>query len=671
MTNTALLEIGIEELPASEMSQIQQQLQLLTEKLFTEKRLAFRTVLSMVTNRRMAVLVKEIAERQEDSILEKRGPSKSTAFLDGKPTKALIGFLSANEASEEDIYLKDEYVYIRKKVPGRKASEVLPEIFTEVIQSLKFTKSMRWGNGKYLFVRPVKWVVLMLNNQILPFQIFGKNSSNKTQGHPDLQKVITVENCADYIDLLKNHYVLVNQEERIEKIKAELAKIEKEHFLTCDRDKELIKKISNLLEWPTAIVGKFKEEYLNLPEELITVTVKHHLSAFTTFENQKITPYFVAFIDNPFGNIEKITIGYSNVVNARLEDARYYFEIDKRYNLEDFNERLKGMVFQKELGTLFDKVLRIKKLSLYMAEKLGLSQMAEKIGRAAILSKADIASHVVYEFPELQGTIGKLYALMNEEDAEVAEAIEEQYFDEPKTITGSIIAIADRIDTIIGNLAVGNIPSGSRDPFGLRNKSDVIFKTIVNRKWDLDLEELIRETLKLLSITCKWEIISDFMSNRYYAFLSGEGFNYDLSRAVNHLWSKPLRGFLSARALAEMVKNNSFNELCVGFERVHNITKNFNDTKFDGALFEENAEIELLNRFIEVKSTVISSLKELDYERGVSSLITLKPFIDKYFDDVFVMVNREDIRKNRLAFLKNIDELFMMIGDLTQLIKRE
>ncbi|MFN4189916.1 MAG: glycine--tRNA ligase subunit beta [Pseudothermotoga sp.] len=671
MTNNALFEIGVEELPASEMDQIKQQLKDLSQNSLQEAKIDYENLLCFVTNRRISIWIQNLSEKQQDMTIVKKGPSQHVAFCDGKPTKALIGFLTANQASEDDIFVQEGYVYLKKKVEGKKSREVLPEIFKKVVSSLKFTKPMKWADGKYEFIRPVKWILCIYNSEILPLELFGVESSNITYSHPYIGRKIEIKRPQDYIDVLRENFVVVDEKERIEKIEKQLDELEKQKMFKCEKEKEMIEKISKIAEWPVAIVGNFKQEYLNLPPELIIVTIKHHLSAFTTFKDGKMTTSFIAFVDRPEGDFSKIIQGYQNVVNARLEDAHYYFQIDKRYKLEDFNSKLQEMVFQKELGTLFDKVKRIEKISLYIAEKVGLKNLIEKVQRAATLSKADIASHVVYEFPELQGIMGRIYAILSQEDSEVAYAIEEQYAEQLQTKIGTIIGISDRIDTIVGNLAVGNVPSGSKDPFGLRSKVDTIFRAIVFQRWDIDLEDLINMVLKLLNMQCGSQTIEDFMTARYYAFLINEGFTYDISRAVNHLWRKPLRGFLSAKAISKVANTEDFNKLCIGFERVHNITKNYTDTAFDGALFEKEAERSLLNQFIHAKSVVLESLKELDYERAVNSLISLKPFIDDYFDEVFVMSDREDIRRNRLGFLKNIDKLFMEIGDLTQLVKRE
>ncbi|AEH50935.1 glycine--tRNA ligase subunit beta [Pseudothermotoga thermarum] len=667
----ALLEIGVEEMPASEIENLLQQLSSLSQQKLKEERLTFSNIRCYATNRRFAIIIEDLAEKQEKVLVQKRGPSESVAYSQGQPTQALIGFLKANNATEKDVLIKDGYVYLCKEIEGQSTEAILPKIFKDILSNLNFSKPMRWGDGSFEFVRPVKWVVALYDEKVLPLQIFGKTASNATRAHPYFDRFVQITHPADYVNLLRENFVLVDENERIEKIKQQIEEIERTHQLTCDKDEALIKEISKIAEYPIAIVGQFDEKYLSLPEELITVTIKHHLRAFTTYKDGKISSIFVAFADRPGGNMTKVVEGYKNVVNARLEDARYYFEIDIKKDFEYFNNKLKGMVFQKELGTLYDKVERIVKLSEYICEKVKLQHLKEPIVRAAKLSKFDIASHVVFEFPELQGTMGRIYALMKGESKEIAMAIEEQYSLRPKTTIAGVIGLADRVDTIVGNICIGNIPSGSKDPFGLRSKAETIYWLIEFNRWDLNLKDLLNYSCELLSISCTSNSFEEFFSLRFYSYMVNNGVRYDVARAVNHLWTTPLRGILAANAIMNIVDRKDFTDLAIAFERVHNITKNHTSRHYDGALFTEDAERELLNNFLKAKSEVTKFLEKLDYDKALQSLIALKPYIDKYFDDVFVMVDREDIRQNRLGFLKNIDDLFMLLGDLSQLVKTQ
>ncbi len=668
----ALFELGVEELPISEMESILEQLERNIDEVLKRNRLSCKDRRIFITPRRISFILYDLPEKQTDTTLERKGPPLKIAFdEEGKPTKALLGFLKSNDAGLEDIEKRGNYIYLVKKIEGKKLEEVLPKVLEEIVKSLSFKKPMKWGKGSFEFVRPVHWIVAMVNDEVLPFEMFGVKSSNVSKGHRFHSSDVKIESVETYIDQLKRTFVLVDHEERERIIHEEVKKVGG----NLEEDEELIKEIVWLTEYPSPILGSFKEEYLTLPEEIITVTIKHHQKAFTLRDNGKIKNMFLAFMDgpgDPEGNVKK---GYERVVNARLEDARYYYFKDLERSLESFNEELKGIIFQKNLGTLYDKVLRIKELSSILCDKIGVDETYKtKVMRAAILSKADVATKVVFEFPELQGIMGRIYAIKQGEDEEVAWAIQEQYEDEPENVIGAIVGIADRVDTITGNVLIENLPTGSKDPFGLRRKMDAVFKISRKYEWDLDLEKLFKKSRELIGIDKEgfWRDLEEFARGRFYAFLVNTlGVPYDVARSVNHLWVKPLRGILSAEAIFETLDSKDFQDLVVGFERVHNITKKHESRVYDGALFQIEEEKKLLNKFLEVKDKVKKALDHLNYKEAVRNLIELKPFIDSYFDNVFVMVNQEDIRLNRLGFLKNIDDLFMEIGDLSYLVKRE
>lgn len=665
--NFVLFEIGTEELPASEMISLRNQIKELTSSSLESLNIDFEQIRVYVTCRRIAFLIEGISEKQRDSVVLKKGPSAKIAYQDGKPTKALLGFLRSNGADESEITVKNGYVYLEKQVKGSRSEDVVRNVFISVISKLRFSKSMKWGSGKHEFIRPVKWINAMFNDHIVEFSCFEKSSGNTLFGHPHHNRTRKLQHARDYVEQMKSLDVLVDFDERKRIIVDQLKKIEDEHELKIHKDMDLIAKTADMTEWPAAVVGNFKDIYLTLPQELITVTIKHHLSGFTAERNGQLTRTFIIFADKPEADLENSVVhGYENVVNARLEDARYYLNLDLKHTLEEFTEKLKEIVFQESLGTLYDKVTRVKSTATNIAKSLSLP--LEKVSRAAELSKSDIATHVVYEFPELQGTIGRIYALKSGEDADVATALEEQYSENPPGILGSIVGIADRIDTIVGNFTVGNIPSGSKDPFGLRSKADTIFRICVLKKWDLDIWSFMQQDSVLLPCDTDLSAVSDFMKSRFYAFLTNEQrIPFDVARTVLHLWNQPFRGIHAATSILKIKGSKDFQELVVGFERVHNITKSFESIEYDGSLFQKDAEKDLLNQFICTKPLVIEALEKLDYDQALLKLIELKPHIDRYFDEVFVMVNQEDIRRNRLAFLKDIDSLFMKVGDLTQL----
>ncbi len=660
----ALLEIYLEDLPPSEFPALLNQMKEKMENILKERELEFSSVESGMTVRRLYIKIDGLPEKQSDKVVERKGPPENIAYKDGEPTKALEGFLKKFGASIDDVVLKDGYVYVSQSIKGKETLEILPEVFVEFINSLDFRKPMKWADGKYSFVRPVHGVLALLDDEVVDFEVFGIKSSNRTKGHRFFGKEVTIEKIDEYENKLFDEFVIASLDKRMKKIREQL-------FVdgyTVDMDEELIEEVAYLTEFPRAVVGNFDKKYLSLPQEVIITTVKHHERTFATFKEKKITQVFIGFQDgpdDPEGNVRK---GFERVINARLEDARYYFEKDIKSSFEEWNEELKGMIFQKELGTLYDKVLRIKEISMDIANQIGYEKK-DLLERAATISKADIASKVVYEFPELQGVMGRIYALKWGEDEEVAWALEEQYYDEPKGELGSLIGSADRLDTIVGNFLIGNLPKGSKDPFGLRGKADYIYASVDKFKWNIDLERLLNLAKNLLKVDSDLNSLENFMKNRFRLYLESTGVEWDVARAVEHLWKEPLRGILSAKALNKIIDSKDLIDLRVGFERVHNMASKHNSMEYEGALLKEDAEVSLINKFYEVKEKVLKALENFDYDIAYQSLIELKPYIDRYFDEVFVMVNREDIRRSRLGFLKNVDDLFMKVADLTQISK--
>ncbi|ABR30496.1 glycyl-tRNA synthetase subunit beta [Thermosipho melanesiensis] len=659
-----IFEIGVEELPTTEVNNILLQLEEKLEKFFKEEELRYSGLTVFYAPRRFGFFIKKIDEKQKDKTIEKRGPSKTVAFDEnGNPTKALNGFLKSNNASIKDIEIRNNYVFLSKKVEGKKTEELLKEKIPQIIYSLNFRKSMKWGNGEFSFVRIPHWILSVYKGEILEIELFGIKASNKTYGHRFVDdNIVEVKSIEDYLENLRRLKVIALHGERKEKVLSLLKNYE------TSFDEGLIDEVVTLTEYPILLEGRFLEKYLSLPEELITTTIKHHQRSFTVYKGEKITNKFLSFIDSPNGNVDLIKKGYEKVVNARLEDAKYYYEKDLKVPLESFNESLKEIVFQKSLGTLMDKVERIEKISEKICEELKIDYSDKKrVLRTAHLCKADIASSVVYEFPELQGVMGRIYALKDGEDYNVALGIEEHYSDVPKNITGAIVAIADRVDTVVGNFIVGNIPSGSKDPFGIRKKVDTLFEIPNVFSWDIDLLEVVKFSAELFGKGIPNELF-EFFEARYEVFNSNT--RYDIARAVKRFWKRPLRGRLIAQALMNIVDKEEFQSLLIGFERVHNISSKFDSCEFDSTKFLDNAEKELFNKYIELKPRILEALDNLSFDAALLYLVEFRKYIDSYFDNVFVMTKQDDIRMNRLGFLKSLDRLFLKLGDLNLLKKK-
>ena len=677
MNHIALLEVGVEELPSTEIKNLMKQLNEKLEILLKNHKLKHGKLKVFVGSRRFGVLIEGLPEKQEDFSEEKRGPAEKISFIDGNPTKALEGFLRANNATVEDIEIRElkgiPYVFIKRTVPGISTKELLPLIFKDLISSLKFRKPMRWGIDNFVFVRPVKWIVALLDDQVLNFEAFGKKASNCSRGHRFFFDEVKVE-AGTYFEKLKDALVISDVDERRTRVLSELERIESELNAKIPVDEELLEEVVSLTEYPTAVVGEFLEKYLELPPEVIIVTIKHHQRTFPVYHSSKLSKKFVAFQDGPGDPKGNVRRGYEEVINARLEDAHFYYYKDLSNPLDTYVVALKEIMFQRNLGSMYDKTMRVKELSRMISEGL-LSKPEEEalILRTAELSKADLATRLVYEFPELQGIIGKIYAQKSGEAEEVALGIEEHYEDDAlklQTLPGAVVGVADRVDTIVGNFYLGNIPTGSKDPYGIRKKFQSIFNIFCSFGWYADLKDFYKRSAEIYGFEYSnfSDVLENFTKNRYENFLMDKGYSIRIARAVNSWWNLPYSGELIASALKSIVGNEEFDKLLVAYQRVHNISKKHDSVKFDGALFLKKEEKTLFNEYLRVYDSLKRHLDEHKFDRAISDLISLKEFIDDYFDNVFVMDNQPDIRLNRLGFLKALDELFFKIADFSQLL---
>ncbi|MBN2220109.1 MAG: glycine--tRNA ligase subunit beta, partial [Kosmotogaceae bacterium] len=613
--------------------------------------------------------------KQADFLEQRKGPSEKIAYKDGEPTKALLGFLRGSNAKLEDVIVKDGYVHIEREIAGETAEALLPQIFSDSLKSLDFKKPMRWGNGTYRFVRPVRWIVAMLDSKVLEMELFGKKSSNKSRGHRFFFDEVEVS-PENYFEKLGLALVIARESDREERTLSEIRRIESNLQSNIPVDKELLAEVISLTEYPSAVLGHFMEKYLELPPEVIIVTIKHHQRTFPVDKDGKLTNNFVAFQDGPDDPMGNIRRGYEEVINARLEDAFFYFIKDKEKPFEAYVNGLEGILFQRGLGTLRDKSDRTAKLSEEISRMLRANndELLE-VKRTALLAKADQTTRVVQEFPELQGIMGRIYALDSKENHDVATGIEEHYRDAsiPTTLTGAVVGVADRLDTLVGNFMIGNIPSASKDPYALRRKASFIFRAMHHLGWRISLDTLISKAMEKLERISEesLELIRDFFSSRFEAFLIEKGFSINIARSVNKWWNVPYLGVRAAEAIEEYIRKEDFTNLLVAYQRVHNISRNHLEDVFDGSKFVEQAERDLLNDYLKCYDDVMNALERDDFDKCLELLTSLKPQIDRYFDDVFVMADQEDIRLNRLGFLKSLDLLFLKIGDLSLLLEEE
>lgn len=685
MSKDILLEIGTEEIPARFMPGILTQLEANAKAKLIDMRIGFSDLQVFGTPRRFAFLVRGVAGRQEDKESANKGPSINIAFdKSGAPTKAAQGFARGQGIDVNDLVVKDGYVYAMVKETGRNVDDLLPEILPGIVTSLNFPKNMRWGNLDMRFVRPIRWIVALYGNEVIPFAIAGVESSNVTRGHRFLSKgEISIESADEYFGKLAENHVMVDQSVRRKVIREQVEKIAVNQGGIAAIDEDLLEEVVFLVEYPTALCGRFEEEYLALPQEAIITPMREHQRYFPVVSNEgKLLPVFITVRNGGSDYIDIVRQGNERVLKARLADARFFFEEDKKIALADRVDKLKTIVFQEGLGTLYDKTQRINKLAVLIAERLGADQaMVLDTSRAAVLAKADLVTAMVNEFTELQGIMGREYALLSGEKPSVATAVYEHYLPRfagdalPESLAGRAISIADKIDNIVATFSRGLIPTGSQDPYALRRQALGIVNTIIAAQYNLSLTEIVAEAAKLLGIS---DSDSDKLLNEIYEFfrlriknvLSDEEIRYDVIDAVmaagiDDLYDTVLR----ARAVTGVIGSDHIRKAIQAFTRAGNLAKNASSSTINPDLLSQEAERALYQEYINTKQAVSEFLDIKDYSAVLKALSELAEPIDKFFDAVMVMDKDEAIRNNRLALLKSITQTALSVADLSKLVE--
>lgn len=683
MSKDILLEIGTEEIPARFMPGILTQLEINAKAKLTDMRIGFNDLQVFGTPRRFALIVRGLADFQDDKESANKGPAINIAFDEnGAPTKAAQGFARGQGIDVKELVVKDGYVYAMVKETGRRVSELLPEILPGIVHSLNFPKNMRWGNLDMRFVRPVRWIVALYGNEVVPFTIAGVESGNVTRGHRFLSKgEITVKSADEYFGKLAENHVMVDQSLRRKVIREQVEKIAVNQGGTASIDEDLLEEVVYLVEYPTALCGRFEEEYLALPPEAIITPMREHQRYFPVVSKEgKLLPVFITVRNGGSDYIDIVRQGNERVLKARLADARFFFEEDKKIALADRLDKLKTIVFQEGLGTLYDKTQRIEKLAVFIAERLGADQgLLLETSRAAALAKADLVTAMVNEFTELQGIMGREYALLSGEKPSVATAIYEHYLPRfagdvlPESLAGRAISIADKIDNIVATFSRGLIPTGSQDPYALRRQALGIVNTIITAKYNLSLTEIVVEATKLLGICDSDKLINEiheFFRLRIKNVLSDEEIRYDVIDAVmvtgvDDLYDTVLR----ARAVSGVMGSEDMRKAIQAFTRVGNLAKNAPTDTINPDLLNQEAEIVLYQAFTDTKRAANEFLSKKDYSAVLKSLSELAEPIDKFFNAVMVMDKDEAIRNNRLALLRSITKTVLRVADLSKLVE--
>ncbi|NPA40584.1 MAG: glycine--tRNA ligase subunit beta [Thermodesulfobacteria bacterium] len=689
MAKNLLVEIGTEELPARFVIPGIKSFKESAEKRFKDAKLSFDEIITAGTFRRLSLFVKNLAEKQPDVEEEILGPPEKVAFDEkGNPTKAAIGFAKKVGVPVEKLKIKEtprgKYVCVKKEIKGASAKELLPKLIYEIVSSIKFPKSMRWGNYDFRFARPIRWLCCIFGEDLIEVEIAGVKSQKLTQGHRFLSKepiILKSANWEEYLNLLKKNWVIVVPEKRLKKTLEKINEVSLP-FGEVEKDEELLKENANLVEYPFPCVGSFPEDFLKLPEPLVITTLKEHQRYFCIKKNGKLTNYFVAVNNNLARNPEVVKKGHEKVTKARLEDAKFYFEKDLETPLEDKVKLLDGIVYHIKCGTLWDKTKRLMELVTKVSTLLEFNLDEELLRKCAYYSKADLASEVVGEFPSLQGIMGSIYAEYFG-IKEVAKAIYEQYLplpgkeELPETLEGTVLSLADKFDHTCTMFAIGEKPSGEADPYGVRRSAYGIIKILCGKKLRFSIKKGVKEALKVIKsqgISVEdglEEEVTEFIKKRLESELISSGMDKMVVLSVIDVSDDPFDIVLRAEALEKMRKSKEFLELVIGFKRVAQMLKSI-DTKslpeVNSSLFSETAEKELFEKVKDLSPELNSLLNQKNYEAYLEVLLKLKPYIDKFFDEVFVMVEDEKLRNNRLSILKSVSELFDAFGDLRKFI---
>ena len=682
MAKDLLFEIGAEEIPAGFMPNILGQLKILAETKLNDAHLPFESIATYGTPRRLALIVKGLADTSAEISERHKGPSASIAYdADGNPTKAAIGFARGKGLDVADLVVEDGYIYAETKTAGVPAKDIVTDMLPQLITGLNFPKSMHWGNLDAKFVRPVRWLVALLDEEVIPVEFATVKSGNVTRGHRFLgADEITIKNAASYVDTLKENFVMVDQDERRELISKQLHDIAASKNASIVWDDDLLEEINYLVEWPTALCGGFEESYLALPDAAIITPMKDHQRYFPLVDQDgKLLPMFLTVRNGSNHSIEVVQAGNERVLRARLDDAKFFFNEDRKKPLIDRQDGLTKIVFQEGLGNLADKTERLLTLGRVFSEECELHEDARVVlERATELAKTDLTTGMVTEFTELQGVMGKEYALLDGESPEVAEAIFEQYLPRfagdvlPQTEAGKVLSIIDKIDNIVATFSRGLIPTGSQDPYALRRQTIGILNILLNSEWNISLRPIIVESMNLLNVPADKQ---DELLGQVEEFITLRLKNIFLDREVPHhvidlLLSNNELSVADAEGLVKALLANRIDEnveLVQAFTRMYNLVKDVTYTGVDESLLKEDAERALYEMATKASEASIDAWDQNDYDAVVAVPATLVPAINKFFEDVMVMDKDEAIKANRLQLVRLAYSVMAIIGDISAL----
>ncbi|WP_010097032.1 glycine--tRNA ligase subunit beta [Ornithinibacillus scapharcae] len=685
MAKNVLFEIGLEELPARFIDDALNQLGEKTKTWLDELRISYTKIETFSSPRRLAVLIHDIDEAQATIEEEAKGPAIHIAIdSEGGWTKAAVGFTKGQGKNVDDIYTKEvkgtTYVFVNKVIEGKPTVSLLPE-FKEIIESLQFGKNMRWGEKTLRYARPIRWLVALYEDQVIPFEIAGVKSGNRTYGHRFLGSEVNIQNPLEYEKMMEENFVIVDTQKRERMIVDGIKKLEAERKFQVPIDQDLLDEVRNLVEYPTVFIGSFEQEFLELPDEVLITSMKEHQRYFPVLNKSgTLLPHFVGVRNGDSNAIETVVRGNEKVLRARLSDAQFFFEEDQKNSIEFYTARLKNVVFQEKLGTIGDKVDRVIKLVHNISETLEFDDVTVKNAeRAAMISKFDLMTNMVNEFTELQGIMGEKYARIFGEEESVATAIREHYMptsaggELPESLVGAIVSVADKLDTIVGCIGVGLKPTGSQDPYGLRRQATGILRIMNDREWKISVQDLFEIALKLYqslqldgfnSENIEAEL-HQFVQQRVAFVLKEQGIEQDIILAIT---SKQI-GIMSdmmkkASILSDKRNDSSFKPIQEALVRVLNLAEKTDEVEVNSDYFETETERKLFSSYESVYNNYMKSLGEGDFSSAFIQLESLADPIHLFFEHNMVMADNEQLKRNRLALLNRIALLLHSFADL-------
>lgn len=692
MAKNLLLEIGLEEMPAHVVWPSIKQLEEKVSKFLAENSLTFESIETFSTPRRLAIRVTNIPDRQEDVQEEVKGPAKKIALdAEGNWSKAAEGFVRGQGLTTDAITFREvngvEYVYVTKYIHGKESKEVLTGLL-DVVKSMNFPTMMHWGDTMFEYVRPIHWIIALLDEEVIPFELLDVQTGRITEGHRFLGDQVALANPSEYEEKLEEQFVIADAHKRQQMIVNQIEEIAEKNKWVINLDPDLLEEVTNLVEYPTAFVGDFEERFLSVPEEVLVTSMKEHQRYFE-IRNQAgmLLPHFISVRNGNSVKLDNVIKGNQKVLAARLEDGEFFFEEDKKLSIEDCVEKLKNVTFHEKIGSMYKKMQRVGLISQVIGKRVGLrEEELTDLKRASEIYKFDLVTNMVNEFPELQGIMGEKYALLKGEKPAVATAIREHYMpissegDLPKTAIGAVLAIADKIDSVLGFFAVGMIPSGSNDPYALRRQTYGIVRIVEAQGWTFpftDMQGAIVDAVNEdvldygIHFNRDQKEFIEFFKGRIRQRLQIYNVRHDIIDAVLDSHQDDLvQVFKTAQIFDEHLTDEHFKEAMEALTRVINLTKKMEPDvityKVDPKLFENDTEKELYEAVKEAEDQFANQSMAEKYQ----TLTNLRPVIERYFNETMIMVEDEKVRDNRLNQLAIITRMTNALASIDKIITK-